>query len=66
VLEWEEGALPAPENYQRWNITPDGLLISFDEYTVAPYAAVPQAVLVSYEVLKQLIDPGGLLAPFLG
>jgi Protein of unknown function (DUF3298) len=66
VLEWKEGALPAPENYQRWNITPDGLLISFDEYTVAPYAAGPQAVLVSYEVLGQLIDPGGPLAPFLG
>jgi hypothetical protein len=65
VLEWEEGILPAPENYQRWNITPDGLLISFDEYTVAPYAAGPQAVVVPYDVLRELIDPEGPLAPFL-
>jgi len=66
VLEWEEGALPAPENYQRWNITPDGLLIGFDEYTVAPYASGPHAVLVPYRVLRELIDPQGLLAPLLG
>jgi hypothetical protein len=64
VLEWEDGALPATENYQRWNITPDGLLISFDEYSIAPYAAGPQAVLVPYPVLGELIDPEGPLAPF--
>jgi hypothetical protein len=64
VLEWEDGALPTAENYQRWNITPDGLLISFDEYSVAPYAAGPQAVLVPYAVLEEVIAPEGPLAPF--
>lgn len=64
VLEWEDGALPASENFQRWNLTPDGLLLSFDEYSVAPYAAGPQAVLIPYSVLEDLVDPGGALAPF--
>ncbi len=65
VLEWEDGALPAEENFQRWNITPEGLLISFDEYSIAPYAAGPQAVLVPYSVLEELVDPDGPLAPFM-
>jgi len=64
VLEWVDGALPAAENYQRWNITPDGLLISFDEYSVAPYAAGPQAGLIPYSVLEELVDPDGPLATF--
>jgi hypothetical protein len=64
VLEWEDGALPAAENFQRWNITPDGLLISFDEYSVAPYAAGPQAVLIPYSALEDLVDAEGALAPF--
>jgi hypothetical protein len=65
ALLWEEGALPLPENYQSWNITPVGLRISFDEYSVAPYAAGPQAVIVPYDVLADIIDPQGPLAPYL-
>jgi hypothetical protein len=64
VLEWEEGALPLAENFQRWNITPQGLLISFDAYTIAPYAAGPQSVLVPYKVLSNVADPEGPLAQF--
>ncbi len=31
------GAAPALENYRNWNVNPAGLLITFDEYQVAPY-----------------------------
>ena len=65
VLEWEEGALPLPENFQRWNFTLQGLLISFDAYTIAPYAAGPQSVLIPYKVLSNVADPEGPLAQFL-
>ncbi len=65
VLEWEEGALPLPENFQRWNLTDQGLLISFDAYTIAPYAAGPQSVLIPYEVLRNVADPDGPMAHFL-
>ena len=65
VLEWEEGALPQAENFQRWNITPEGLLISFDEYTIAPYAAGPHEVLIPYTVLEPVADPEGPLGRFL-
>ena len=60
-----EGAQPTAENYRNWNITPDGLLITFDEYQVAPYAAGPQAVTVPYSALQDLIDPAGPLQSFI-
>ncbi len=65
VLDWEDGALPKAENFQVWNITPNGLLISFDEYQVSSYAAGPQSVLIPYEKLKDIARPDGPLKPYL-
>ncbi len=59
---WMDGAAPEPENYQVWALTYDGLLVVFDEYQVAPYAAGPQQVLVPYDVLADLLHPQGPLA----
>ena len=56
-----EDAQPTAENYRNWNITADGLLITFDEYQVAPYAAGPQTVMVPYSELQSIIDPQGPL-----
>ena len=64
-LEWEDGALPLAENFQRWNPTVEGLLISFDEYAVAPYAAGSQEVVIPYQILQDVADPGGPLSLFL-
>ena len=58
---FSNGAQPTLENYRNWNIIPDGLMITFDEYQVAPYAAGPQKVLVPYSELQALIDPQGPL-----
>jgi len=57
-----EGAKPTTENYKNWNITPDGLLITFDTYQVAPGASGPIQVLVPYAQLQEVIDPHGPLA----
>lgn len=59
-----DGAKPTLENYRNWNITPDGLMITFDEYQVAPYAAGPQTITIPYSELKSLIEPQGPLARF--
>lgn len=58
-----EGAQPTPENYSRWNITPDGLMITFDDYQVGPHAAGPQVVTVPYSQLKEIANPEGPLGP---
>jgi len=60
-VPFSEGAQPTPENYRNWNITPDGLMITFDEYQVAPYAAGPQKVVVPYKELQAIINPQGPL-----
>jgi Protein of unknown function (DUF3298) len=62
---FSKGAQPLRENYGNWNITTDGLLITFDEYQVAAYAAGPQEVNVPYTELQSIIDPRGPLAGFL-
>jgi hypothetical protein len=63
---FELGATATPENYRNWNVTADGLMITFDEYQVAPYAAGPQAVVVPYSELASLIDPKGPLGMYAG
>lgn len=60
----EKGAAPTTENYARWNLTPRGLLITFDAYQVAAYAAGPQEVLVPRSVLKDALLPGSALDKF--
>jgi hypothetical protein len=59
---WLEGARPTAENYRNWNIMPDGLLVTFDTYQVAPGASGPQQVLVPYAQLQGVIDPQGILS----
>jgi hypothetical protein len=59
------GAQPTVENYSNWNITPEGLLITFDEYQVAAYALGAQLVTVPYADLQSIIDPGGPLGTYI-
>ncbi len=62
---FELGATAAVQNYRNWNITPNGLMITFDEYQVAPYAAGPQTVVIPYKALGQILEPDGPLASLL-
>ena len=62
---FSEGAKPTAENYRNWNITPEGMLITFDIYQVAPGASGPVQVLVPYAQLKDVIDPQGVLAGYI-
>ena len=55
------GAEPVPENYGNWNVTAEGLLITFDASQVAGYAAGPQQVVVPYAELQPVIDANGPL-----
>ena len=59
------GAAPTLENYRNWNITPEGLMITFDTYQVAPGAAGPQIISIPYGQLQGVIDPQGPLREML-
>jgi hypothetical protein len=63
-LMFPEGAEPRPENYQVWNFDFNGLLITFDQYQVMPYAAGPQTVAIPYYELKADLKPDSPLADF--
>ena len=62
--EWRKGAEPKRDNYTRWNLTRDGLLITFDEYQVAPYAAGIPEVAIPYGELSARVRKNGPAAPF--
>jgi len=59
------GADPTLENYRNWNITPQGLMITFDTYQVAPGAAGPQIVQIPFDQLRDIIDMNGPLKAIL-
>ena len=59
------GADPLPDNYRNWNISADGLVITFDAYQVAAYVAGPQIITIPYIQIKTIIDPNGPLASYL-
>lgn len=51
------GAAPTLDNYKNWNLSLDGLLITFDEAQVAPRYFGAQSVLIPWEVLKNILNP---------
>ena len=53
----KNGAAPYAKNFQTWNLEPDGILITFSEYQVGPYAEGPQEIHIPYSALKNLISP---------
>jgi len=56
------GTAAKPENFENWNIKPNGLLITFDEYSVAPAIYGAQTVLVPYAALQEVLSPESLIA----
>jgi hypothetical protein len=58
----EEGTAPTASNFKTWNIKPNGILLTFDEYQVAPYVYGAQTVLVPYAYLQDILSPDSLIA----
>lgn len=59
----QEGASAKSENFEAWNITRKGLVITFDPYQVGPYAAGPQVVVIPFSILKNIMKKDGELLP---
>ncbi len=60
-----EGTKPTRENFTRVLPLSDGLMIYFNEYQVAPYAAGAQQVAIPYSKLKDVINPDGVLGSYI-
>lgn len=60
--EWiSKGAGADKENFGNWNLTKKGLLITFEPYQVAAYAAGSQTVIIPYDKLKNLLKKDGIV-----
>lgn len=57
----KQGTQVNAKNFQNWNIQNDTLLITFDEYQVAPYVNGPQEVEIPYSALKNIIDKDSVI-----
>lgn len=55
------GAKANPANYKNWNIQADSILITFDEYQVAPYTNGPQEVEIPFSELKNIFSSKALI-----
>ena len=51
------GAGPYAENFESFELLNDQLVLEFDPYAVAPYAAGPQTVRIPLEALQDVIRP---------
>ena len=47
-----EGTIGAKENYQRFNLSNDGLIIYFERYQIAPYYYGDYSITIPYQYLK--------------
>ncbi len=54
-----EYARPTSNNFQFWNLTKDGLLMSFEECRMAGCAAGPREVLIPFARLEGTLKPNG-------
>lgn len=59
----EFGTAPASENFSVFFLGKDKLIIIFNVYSVAAYAAGPQTVEISYDELSSVINPEGVVQP---
>lgn len=57
-----DGTAPRPENFQNWNIKPNGLLITFNENQAAPSIYGAQTILVPYSALSHILSPDSPVA----
>lgn len=54
--DWiSEGASPKPENYSVYNFLKDGVVITFSQYQVGPYAIGTPQVYIEFDQLKKYL-----------
>jgi hypothetical protein len=56
-LDWwvKKGTTPHTYNFANWNIVPDGMLLSFEDYQVSSHSFGQPEFVVPYSILKKVI-----------
>lgn len=58
----DDGTKPDAKNFANWNLTPKGLLITFNEYQVAAYVYGTPEVTIPYTELQTVLSPTATVA----
>jgi hypothetical protein len=54
--EWSrQGTMPNEHNFKNWNIVPDGIVLSFEDYQIAPHSFGQAEMIVPYGEFKRLL-----------
>jgi Protein of unknown function (DUF3298) len=53
----KEGTAPLEKNFKVWNITPEGIIISFDDYQVGPYGMGAPSITIPLTELRNMLKP---------
>lgn len=62
AMNWvDSGAAPQTQNYDKFLIGKEGLVVIFDPYQVAPYSEGFRRVTVPYALLNKIMDPTSVL-----
>ncbi len=60
-LDQSGGLLPDESNFQVFNVTPDALVVHFQEYQVGPYVSGPATTTIPWSIFKGVLNPVGPL-----
>jgi hypothetical protein len=61
----EDGTAPRKSSFECWNLSPEGLMISFDGGSLGERSIEPQVVIVPYDLLWGLYGPQSLIDRFI-
>ncbi len=65
--DWvKSGTTPRAHNFKNWNLVPEGILISFEDYQIAAHAFGQAELIVPYSDLKRVLRPYRVIVRFKG
>ncbi len=58
-----EESFPKPDYFEKFNLTENSLIITFDEYEVGPYSWGDREVIIPFNLIRHIINPDLKLFP---
>jgi hypothetical protein len=63
--DWaNRGTMPKKSNFNNWNLVPDGILLSFEDYQIAAHAFGQAEMIIPYPELKRVLRSDGVARQF--
>ena len=63
--DWaRRGTMPKKSNFNNWNLVPDGVLLSFEDYQIAAHAFGQAEMIIPYAELKRVLRSDSVVSQF--